>query len=162
MRLALVPGSFDPITKGHLNIIERASVLFDKVYVTVFINAQKTPRFDIADRLEMIDAACSHLDNIIVDSDSGMLADYCKEKGIHAVVKGARNSVDFEYETQMAHFNRERNPELDTVILCAEAGLEDISSTALYNLIKSGKSYEKYVPEGSLPILSRLIQGEFA
>ncbi len=157
MKTALVSGSFDPLTVGHLNIIQRASVMFDKVYVTVFINADKTPRFDVSARLEMLRVACKHLDNVICDTNDGMLADYCKEKGIQTVVKGARNAADFEYEVKMAHFNRERNPELDTVILPAEAGLEYISSTALYERIKSGEDLGKYLPDGVADIIKKLI-----
>ncbi len=156
MKLALVPGSFDPITVGHLNIIERASAMFERVYVTAFINDAKLSRFDFEARLEMMRAACSHLDNVICDTDSGMLTDYCRDKGISVVVKGVRNSQDLEYEMQMAHFNRERYPQLDTVLLCADPGNEGISSTALYDLINSGGDYEKYVPENALPIIKRL------
>lgn len=158
MKKALVPGSFDPITVGHMNIIERACRMYDVVYVTVFINAAKTPRFDTSSRLEMVKAACAHLDNVICDSDDGMLADYCGDKGITAVVKGVRNSRDFEYEVEMAHYNRERNPGLDTVLLAADPGLEDISSTALCSLIKSGGDFGKYIPGPALPILEELIE----
>lgn len=157
MKTALVSGSFDPPTSGHLNIIERASVMFDKVYVTVFINADKTPRFDVSVRLEMLKTACKHLDNVICDTNDGMLADYCKDKGIQTVVKGARNAVDFEYEVKMAQFNRERNFGLDTVILPVEAGLEEISSTALYEKIKSGEDFDKYLPNGVADIIKKLI-----
>ena len=158
MKKALVPGSFDPITKGHLNIIERTAKMFDKVYVTVFINAQKTPRFRLEDRLEMIRAACAHIDNVVCDVNEGMLADYCKDNDICTVVKGARDSKDFGYELEMAHFNRQRNPELDTVILPAEKGLEDISSTALYEMIKSGGNYKEYLPDEVCGIIDRLIK----
>lgn len=157
MTVALVPGSFDPITNGHLNIIKRACAMFDKVYVTVFINAQKTSRFPLEKRLEMIRAACEGLDNVVCDKNEGMLADYCREKGITAVVKGARSAVDFEYEMDMAHFNRERNPMLDTIILCAEKGLEEISSTALYNLIVEKKDYSNFVPDKVSDILKELV-----
>lgn len=157
MKTALVSGSFDPPTSGHLNIIERASAMFDKVYVTVFINADKTPRFDVSARLEMLKTTCKHLDNVICDTDDGMLADYCKKKGIQTVVKGARNAADFEYEVKMAQFNRKRNPKLDTVILPVEAGLEDISSTALYEKIKSGEDLDKYLHDGVADIIKKLI-----
>ena len=157
MKTALVPGSFDPPTAGHLNIIKRAAAMFDKVYVTIFINTDKTPRFDLSERFEMLVAACKGLDNVMCDTDSGMLADYCKDRGIKTVVKGARNAADFEYEVKMAHFNRERNPELDTVILPAEAGLEGISSTALYEKIKSGEDYGKFLPENVAEIINNLI-----
>lgn len=157
MKTALVAGSFDPITRGHVNVIERACAMFDKVYVTVFVNAQKKPRFETHDRLSMIKAACEHLSNVTVDSSDGMLADYCKTKDICAVVKGVRNFTDFEYEERMARFNRERNPSLDTILLCAEDGLENISSSALYDLIRSNGDYEKLVPQSSLPILKSIL-----
>ncbi len=154
---ALVPGSFDPITVGHLSIIERAAKMYGEVFVTVFINPDKTPRFDIDSRVEMIRATVSHLKNVRVDVDRGMLADYCAKNGITVAVKGARNAVDFEYEKKMAEFNKNRNSSLDTVILFPEKGLDEVSSTALYELIKSGGDYEKYVPEAVLPILKGLI-----
>ena len=154
---ALVPGSFDPITVGHLSIIERAAKMYGEVFVTVFINPDKTPRFSLDARVEMIRAAVSHLENVRVDVDRGMLADYCAKNNITVAVKGARNTVDFEYEKKMAEFNKDRNPSLDTVILFPEKDLEEVSSTALFELIKSGKGYEKYVPDKALPILKSLL-----
>ncbi len=154
---ALVPGSFDPITVGHLSIIERAAKMYGEVFVTVFINPDKTPRFSLDDRVEMIRAAVSHLQNVRVDVDRGMLADYCAKNNITVAVKGARNAVDFEYEKKMAEFNKDRNPSLDTVILFPEKDLEEVSSTSLFELIKSGKGYEKHVPDKALPILKRLL-----
>ena len=154
---ALVPGSFDPITIGHLSVIERAAKMYPEVFVTVFINPDKTPRFDIDSRVEMIRAAVAHLPNVRVNTDTGMLADYCEKNGITVAVKGARNAIDFEYEKKMAEFNKNRNPSLETVILFPEENLEDISSTAVFGLIKSGGEFEKYVPEGALEILRKLI-----
>ncbi len=154
---ALVPGSFDPITVGHLSVIERAAKMYGEVFVTVFINPDKTPRFNTDSRVKMIRAAVAHLSNVRVDTDTGMLADYCERNGITVAVKGARNAVDFEYEKKMAEFNKSRNPLLETVILFPEAGLEEVSSTALYELIKSNGEFEKYVPSGALEILKELI-----
>lgn len=158
MKIALVPGSFDPITVGHMNIIKRACKMFDKVYVTAFINSAKTPRFDTESKLKLIQAACAGLDNVICGFDSGMLADYCAQNGICAVVKGVRSSADFDYEAKMALFNRKKNPELDTVLLYADPGFEDISSTALCNLMRNGENYEKYLPEETVKIVKELIE----
>ncbi len=158
MKIALVPGSFDPITTGHMNIIKRATQMFDLVYVTVFINANKTARFSIDDRLEMIKAACAGYENIICDKNSGMLADYCKEKNICTVVKGVRNSIDFEYEKDMAEFNRGRNPRLDTVLLPAYSEFKDISSTKLCELLKEGSDCKKYIPSETIDIINRLLK----
>lgn len=155
---ALVPGSFDPITIGHMNIIKRAAKLFDRVYVTAFINAAKTPRFDADSKLEMIKAACAELDNVVCDKNDGMLADYCAENGITAVVKGVRNSADFEYEKNMAEINRDKNPELDTLFLPAEPGFEEISSSALCKLIIDGGDYEKYLPKETVDIVKKLLR----
>lgn len=157
MTKALVPGSFDPITVGHLNIITRAAKMFDTVYVTVFVNSDKTPRFTHENRVLMIKAACQDLSNVKVSVDHGMLADYCKKNEIRAVVKGVRNNRDFEYEKKMAEFNRERNPEMDTLILFPDKNLEDVSSTRLCELLKSGKNYEYLIPEKALPILNTLL-----
>ena len=111
MKRALITGSFDPITVGHLNLIERASKIFDEVFVVAFINPQKSYRFDTETRLELMRAATKHIKNARCDFSSGMVFEYVKENGIDCIVKGARNGADFEYEAQMAIFNLEKSAE---------------------------------------------------
>lgn len=105
MKKAVCPGSFDPITNGHLDVIERASGLFDEVVIAVLVNNNKTGLFSIQERVEMISEAIKHLKNVKVDTWSGLLVDYCRENEIAAIVKGLRAVSDFDYELQMAQMN---------------------------------------------------------
>ena len=110
MNLAICPGSFDPITRGHVDIIMRASKIFDKVVVLVLTNPNKNHTFSIEDRRHLIEKAIGDVENVVVDSYSGLLADYAKEVGATAIVKGLRAMSDFEYEFQMALTNKKLNP----------------------------------------------------
>ncbi|WAL73985.1 pantetheine-phosphate adenylyltransferase [Kitasatospora sp. YST-16] len=105
MRRAVCPGSFDPITNGHLDIIERASKLYDVVHVAVLINRNKQGMFSIDERIALIEETTAHLGNIKVESHSGLLVDFCRERGIPAIIKGLRAAGDFDYELQMAQMN---------------------------------------------------------
>ncbi|MFM8328901.1 MAG: pantetheine-phosphate adenylyltransferase, partial [Actinomycetales bacterium] len=105
MRKAVCPGSFDPITNGHIDVIERASGLFDEVVIAVLSNSSKTGLFTIDERIEMAKSAVSHIPNVRVDTWSGLLVDYCKANSIGAIVKGLRAVSDFDYELQMAQMN---------------------------------------------------------
>ncbi|MFJ1755782.1 pantetheine-phosphate adenylyltransferase [Kitasatospora sp. NPDC088134] len=105
MRRAVCPGSFDPITNGHLDIIERASKLYDVVHVAVLINRNKQGMFSIDERIGLITETTAHLGNIEVESHSGLLVDFCRERGIPAIIKGLRAAGDFDYELQMAQMN---------------------------------------------------------
>ncbi|MEG2633034.1 MAG: pantetheine-phosphate adenylyltransferase, partial [Oscillospiraceae bacterium] len=117
MKLAICPGSFDPITKGHLDIIIRAAKLFDSVLVVVLHNPEKSPLFTIDERVEMIKRVTKKLSNVSVDTYYGLLADYVKLKGACAIVKGLRAVSDFEYEFQMDLINKQLNPEFETIFL---------------------------------------------
>ncbi|GGQ92667.1 pantetheine-phosphate adenylyltransferase [Kitasatospora griseola] len=105
MRRAVCPGSFDPITNGHLDIIERASKLYDVVHVAVAVNRSKQGMFSVEERIALIEETTAHLDNIQVESHSGLLVDYCTARGIPAIIKGLRAVSDFDYELQMAQMN---------------------------------------------------------
>ena len=120
MRIAICPGSFDPITLGHLNIIRRASKIFDKVVVCVMNNAAKrSPMFTIEEKLDMVRRAVSRYPNVIVDCSDGLLAEYARQYEGAVVVKGLRAASDFEYEFQMNLINKKINPELETMFLTA-------------------------------------------
>lgn len=155
---AIVPGSFDPITLGHLDIIKRAAAVFDTVYVMAFVNPNKRQHFTIEQKLAMMRAVCEPLDNVHCGYDGGMLADYCRDHGINVIVKGVRNAADYEYEAEMAEFNRRKNPTLDTMLLQAETGLTEISSSAVFERLVMGMSVDEMVPSEILPLLSEYMR----
>ena len=129
MRTAVCPGSFDPVTVGHLDLVERAAAIFDKVIVCVMVNSEKRPMFSSDERLALIRAAIAHLPNAEAEVWSGLLADFARQRGACALVKGVRGSVDFDWEMQLAQINRDLLPQLDTVLLPARPEHLHISST---------------------------------
>ncbi len=147
MRIAVYPGSFDPITLGHVDIIERASVLFDKLIVAVLTNSAKSPIFTQQERVAMIRAATGHINNIEIVHFSGLLMDFCKRVGAQAVVKGLRAVSDFEYEFQMALINRHMAPEVDTLFLTTSTTHMYLSSSIVREVAGLGGDISTYVPE---------------
>jgi pantetheine-phosphate adenylyltransferase len=132
MKTALYPGSFDPVTYGHLDIIRRASRMFDTVIVAVMCNSAKTPLFTLDERVKMIRESVKDLDNVVIESFDGLLINYCKEKNIHIVVRGLRAITDFEYELQIAQTNRElSHNEVDTVFLTTNLKYSYLSSSVV-------------------------------
>ena len=147
MNIAIYPGSFDPITLGHLDIIRRAAACFDKVYVCVMVNCEKKqPMFTPERRLELIRHSVAHISNVEVENWSGLLADYARAKNAHILVKGVRNCADFELENQMARINQGICPGLETLLLPASAEFEHFSSTMVREMIRYHQPLEKYVP----------------
>ena len=147
MHIAIYPGSFDPITLGHLDIIRRAAACFDKVYVCVMVNCEKKqPMFTPERRLELIRHSVAHISNVEVENWSGLLADYVRAKNAHILVKGVRNCADFELENQMARINQGICPGLETLLLPASAEFEHFSSTMVREMIRYHQPLEKYVP----------------
>lgn len=134
MRTAVYPGSFDPITNGHLDIIERASRIYDKVVVGVLNNSNKKPLFSVGERIELIKSVTGHIDNVEVDSFDGLLVDFVKSKEASVIVKGLRTVLDFEYEFQMALLNKALNPEYETVFLMTDTKYSYISSSMVKEL----------------------------
>ncbi|MBR4282303.1 MAG: pantetheine-phosphate adenylyltransferase [Clostridia bacterium] len=141
------PGSFDPITMGHLDIITRASKMFDNVIVLVSRNTAKTPLFSAEERMEMIKKSTADLKNVTVDSDDGLLADYLKKVDACAIVKGLRAVSDFEYEFQMALTNKKLNSNADTVFLTAGAENMYLSSSIVKSVGKLGGDIKNFVPD---------------
>ena len=150
MRIALIPGSFDPITLGHVNIIERAAKMFDKVYVAVMINdsakyssqlSSKNYMFDMNERLEIVKLSVEHIENVEAIARSGMLIDLCDELEVTAIVKGIRDAKDLEYEMIHAKWNKEHNERAETLFLPADESLTAVSSTKVREIIES-KNYD--------------------
>lgn len=137
MKTAIVPGSFDPMTLGHRDIIERACGLFDRVIVAIMYNDAKKGRFSYEDRLEIAYRTLKGLDVEIIVKD-GFLADFAAEVGAVAYVKGIRNAEDLEYENTMERFNSARNPACQTVYLPCRESMADLSSTKVYNRLRHG------------------------
>ena len=157
MKIAIYPGSFDPITLGHLDILSRAAQCFDKVYMCVMVNCEKTqPMFTQEKRLELIQKSIAHIPNAEVELFSGLLADYARLKGSHIIVKGVRNMTDYDAELQMARINQGILPQLETLLLPARAEFEHFSSTMAREMIRYGQPLEKYVPA---PVAEELMKG---
>ncbi len=145
-RIAVCPGSFDPVTYGHRDIIRRASRLFDKVIVLVSINPSKNPSFSVSERIDMIKAVTDDLDNIEIDSFNGLLADYVKKKGAVAIVKGLRAVSDFEYEFQQGLANKKLYDGAETVFLITQPENMFISSSVVKQVAQFGGDLTNFVP----------------
>lgn len=146
MKTAIYPGSFDPVTLGHLNIIKRSAAIFDKVVVCVMINSEKVGLFTPQERAELIRRVTSGLPNVEVDIHSGLLADYAKQKKAKVVVRGLRAVSDYEAEIQMAMINGKLNPNLDTVFLYTSPKYAYLSSSVVKELAMYGADLSDFVP----------------
>ena len=156
-RIAIVPGSFDPITAGHMDILKRAAALYDKVYLALLINPDKKYLFDTETRIEIAKLAISDIPNAEVVYSDGMLYTLARELSCTAIVKGIRNETDFAYEMKMALYNRELAPEIETVFLPCDDKLAEISSTLVRSLLSEGKEdeAEKILPRGAIDIIKK-------
>lgn len=146
MRIAVYPGSFDPITNGHLDVIRRASKLYDRLIVGVLDNTSKTPLFSSQERKEMIDTQIKDLSNVSCDVFSGLLVDFAKQKGASVIVKGLRTVADFEYEFQMALLNKALNPEYETVFMMTDSKYSYISSSMVKDVAKYKGELDGLIP----------------
>ena len=151
MKIAIYPGSFDPVTSGHLNIIRRAANIFDKLIVCVMVNAGKNPMFTLEERVELIRRVTDDLSNVEVDSSSELLAEYAKRRGSCVIIKGLRAVSDFENEFQMALVNHKINPELDTMFLTADSRYMYLSSSMVKELGHYGVDLSDFLPEQIIP-----------
>ncbi len=151
MQIAIYPGSFDPVTSGHLNIIRRAAKIFDKLIVCVMVNAGKNPMFSLEERVELIRRVTEGIDNVEVDCSSELLADYARKKGSCVIVKGLRAGSDFENEFQMALINHKINPDLDTMFLTAESQYMYLSSSTVKELGNYNVDLSEFLPAEIIP-----------
>lgn len=146
-RIAICPGSFDPITVGHIDIIKRAATMFDKVIVVVMLNDKKACTFPVEERVNMIKESVAGIENVETESYNGLLADYAREKSACAIVKGLRAMSDFEYEFQMALTNKKLNPDVETVFLTTTADNMYLSSSMVRQVGSMGGDIREFVPE---------------
>ncbi len=147
MKIAVYPGSFDPVTKGHLDIIQRASKIFDKIIVVVMINPNKTPSFSTEVRVDFIKRVTKDIKNVEVDSYVGLVADYANFKNAKTIVKGLRAVTDFEYEFQQALTNKKLDPELETLFLITSQEYMYLSSTVVRQIASFGADITQFVPD---------------
>ena len=145
-RVAVFPGSFDPLTSGHVDIIERGCAIFDRVIVAVLINADKTPLFTVDERVAMIREVCHDRGGVEVDTFNGLLVDYARRKGATALIRGLRAVSDFEYEFQMALMNRRLNHDLETVFLMPAEQYTYTSSRLIKEVFRLGGEVRGLVP----------------
>lgn len=151
----MCPGSYDPITNGHLDVITRASAIFDEVVVAI-VNAsvrKKAPLFTIQERMELIGDATAHLDNVRPQPFSTLVVHFAREVGAHTIVKGLRAISDFEYELEMNQLNRHQAPDIDTLYLMASSKYSFLSSSGVKELATFGGNIEEYVPAAVVPLL---------
>ena len=158
MKVAIYPGSFDPVTSGHLNIIRRAAKIFDRLIVCVMVNAGKNPMFSLEERVELIRSVTQDIPNVEVDSSNELLAEYAKRKGSCVIVKGLRAGSDFENEFQMALINHKINPNLDTMFLTAEHQYMYLSSSTVKELGNYDVDLSDFLPEQIIPAFKERIQ----
>lgn len=144
---AIYPGSFDPLTNGHLDLIERGSKIFDELIVGILRNAEKDPLFTVAERLDMLEKMVRRFDNVRVESFEGLLVEYAMQKQAKAVLRGIRAISDYEYELQMALMNRKLQPQLETVFMMPAEAYSYLSSRLVKEVFRLGGSVRGLVPE---------------
>jgi pantetheine-phosphate adenylyltransferase len=157
MKIAIYPGSFDPVTSGHLNIIRRAANIFDRLIVCVMVNGSKHPMFSLEERVELIQRVTADLPNVEVEGSCELLADYARKKGSCVIVKGLRAGSDFEYEFQMALINHKINPDLDTMFLTSEHQYTYLSSSTVKELGQYNVDLSDFLPEQIIPDFQKRI-----
>ena len=157
MKIAIYPGSFDPITSGHLNIIRRAANIFDRLIVCVMVNSAKSPMFTQDERVDLICSVVHDIPNVEVDSSSELLAEYARRKGSCVIVKGLRAGSDFENEFQMALINHKINPDLDTMFLTSEHQYMYLSSSTVKELGGYNVDLSDFLPEQIIPVFKKRI-----
>ena len=159
MNIAIVPGSFDPVTNGHLDIIRRTSGLFDTVYVSILSNSSKTPLFTIEERINLIQRVTKDIPNVKVESFTGLLVDYAREKNAKFIVKGLRAVSDYEYEVQMSLTNKQLAPEIETFFITTNSKYAYLSSSIVKEVAKYGGDITEMVPPEIIEDIKEKIGG---
>ena len=157
-RLAIYPGSFDPPTNGHLDIVERAATMYDQVIVAIGNNSEKTPFLSVEDRLEGLKACTEHIPNVQVDQFQGLLVNYAKSKNCRILIRGLRAVTDFDYEFRIGLANKSLEPEIETVFLISREEYSFLASSVVREVARLGGDYKKFVPE----TVARLIAARLA
>ncbi|HKQ79423.1 MAG TPA: pantetheine-phosphate adenylyltransferase [Blastocatellia bacterium] len=146
-RRAIYPGSFDPLTNGHVNIIDRACQIFDEVIVAILINPDKHPMFTVAERIEMLtEVVKPHAPQVVIETFEGLLVEYARQRQAHAIIRGVRSTKDYEYELPMVLMNRYLNPQVETVLLIASEENSYVSSSLIKEVFLLGGSIEGLAP----------------
>ncbi len=146
MRKAVYPGSFDPLSNGHLDIIKRAAKLFDEVHILVSHNIHKKSSFSVEERIQMIKDCTANIKNIVVTSSENLVVQYCKENNIKIIIRGMRNYSDYESEFSLFQYNRDIYPEIETILLMPTSKNQVVSSSSIKELVVFGCDISKYVP----------------
>ncbi len=156
MRIGVYPGSFDPVTLGHLDIIERGAKIVDKLIVGVLLNGMKNPMFSVEQRIQLLKEATKHLPNVEIRPFQGLLVDFLKQEGATEVIRGLRAVTDFEYELQMAQANRNLYPDMETVFLTTNVQYSFISSTIVKDILRHNGDVSHFVPQSVLEMIYNL------
>ena len=160
MKKAVYPGSFDPLSNGHLDIIKRASRLFDEVHVIVSINVLKKSIFTPEERINMVKLVTKDMPNVVVNAYDGLVVNYCKENNINVIVRGLRNYSDYENEFSLFQYNRDINSSVETVLLMPTTKNQVVSSSAIKELVTFGCDITKYVPRDIKDIIVEKFKGK--
>lgn len=158
MKRAIYPGSFDPMTFGHIDIIERSSKIFDEVVIGILNNSAKHPLFSLEERIEMAEGLVKKYDNVRVDSFDGLLVDYAKSIDANIVIRGLRAITDFDYEIQIAQTNKVEYPDLETVFLTTSLNYSYLSSTIVREFASYGGDISRFVPAEIIPRIKEKYQ----
>lgn len=145
-RIAVFPGSFDPITRGHQNVVERAAPLFDHIIVAIGHNTTKQTMFPLEKRMEWLKASFAHLPHVSVDVYEGLTADFCHDRGANYLLRGLRNGGDFEYERTIAHMNKALRNELETVLIFTDPEYASVHSTVIREIIRNDGDVSDFIP----------------
>jgi len=161
MAICVYPGSFDPVTVGHLDLIERASSLFDQVVVAVLHNPAKNGCFTVEERISLLRKACGHLPNVSFDHFDGLLVDYMHARGARMVLRGVRGSKDFDSEMVMAQLNHQLAPDVEILFMAAQPAHAHISSSAVREIAMFGGDFSPFVPQTIVEDVSRIMRKSF-
>lgn len=146
-KIAILPGSFDPITNGHVDIVQRALPLFDELIVAIGVNTQKKYLFSLEERIAWIKEVFKDEPKVKVESYNGLTINYCKSRGANYIIRGIRSAADFEYEKTIAHLNNTMEPAIETILILSKAELSSVSSTIVREIILGGGDVSKFIPK---------------